>query len=170
MSRLSKTKIVERLGRGLYCCPKVNKRLGIAVPPEVDEIADALARQTGSRIALSGATAVNQLGLSTQVPGKPVYLTDGRSHKVKVGNYFIALKHVPPKELPIGNRASATVMQALRHLGKDGVNAKVLCKIQKTLTVRNRSRLLQDARYTTDWIADAIRKIVDIETDLVNHG
>ena len=170
LSRLAKTEVVQRLGRGLYCYPQVNKRLGIAVPPDVDEIADALARRTGSRIAPSGATAANRLGLSTQVPAKPVYLTDGRSRQVKVGNFVIVVKHVPPKELPIGSRTSATVMQALRHLGKDRVDAMTLSKIRKALTARHRSRLLQDARYTTDWIADAIRKIVAKDAKAENHG
>ena len=170
LSRLVRTDTVQRLGRGLYCYPQINKRLGIAVPPDVDEIADALARQTGSRIAPSGAMAANRLGLSTQIPAKPVYLTDGRSRRVKVGNFVIVMRHVPPKELPIGNRTSAMVMQALRHLGKDGVDAVVLGKIRKTLTARHRCRLLQDSRYTTDWIADAIRKIVHNEVEAVNHG
>ncbi len=74
LSRLAKAVTVQRLGRGLYCYPKINKRLGIIIPPDVDEIASALARQTGSRIAPSGAMAANRLGLSTQVPAKPVTL------------------------------------------------------------------------------------------------
>lgn len=161
LSRLARTETVRRLGRGLYCYPKINKRLGIAIPPDVEEIADALARQTGSRIAPSGATAANRLGLSTQVPAKPVYLTDGRSRQVRVGNFVVVIKHVSPKELPVGNRTSATVLQALRHLGKDAVDAAVVSRIRKALSPRERSRLLQDARYTTDWIADAVRKIAE---------
>lgn len=170
LSRMAKAGIVERLGRGLYCFPKINKRLGIAVPPDVDDIADALARQTGSRIAPSGATAANQLGLTTQVPAKPTYLTDGRSRQVKVRDFVIVLKHVAPKELPVGNRTSATVLQALRHLGKDSVDARVLSTIRKAITSKHRSRLLQDARYTTDWIADAVRKIVGGPDVAVSHG
>jgi RNA-binding protein YhbY len=170
LSRLTKAALVQRLGRGLYCYPQINERLGIAIPPDVDEIADALARQTGSRIAPSGATAANRLGLSTQVPAKPVYLTDGRSRQVKVGNFVIVVKHVVPKELPIGNRISATVMQALRYLGKDGVDETVIGKIRKALTAQHRSRLLLDARYTTDWIAEAVRKIGGNEAGAVSHG
>jgi hypothetical protein len=170
LSRLAKAETVQRLGRGLYCYPKINKRLGIAIPPDVDEIADALARQTGSRIAPSGATAANRLGLSTQVPAKPVYLTDGRSRQVRVGNFVVVVKHVAPKELPVGNRTSATVLQALRHLGKDAVDAKVISRIRKALSLRNRSQLLRDARYTTDWIADAVRKIAGGQAEVGNHG
>ena len=170
LSRLAKADTVQRLGRGLYYYPKINKRLGIAIPADVDEIADALARQTGSRIAPSGATAANRLGLSTQVPAKPVYLTDGRSRQVRVGNFIVVIKHVSPKELPVGNRTSATVLQALRHLGKDAVDATVVSRIRKALSPRDRSQLLRDARYTTDWIADAVRKIAGDQAEAVNHG
>jgi hypothetical protein len=170
LSRLAKRTKVQRLGRGLYYYPKINKRLGIAITPDVDEIADALARQTGSRIVPSGATAANQLGLSTQVPAKPVYLTDGRSRQVRVGNFVVVIKHVPPKELPVGHRTSATVLQALRHLGKDAVDASVIRRIRKALSPRNRSHLLRDARYTTDWIADAVRKIAGDQAPEVHRG
>lgn len=170
LSRLARGDSIQRLGRGLYCYPQINKRLGIAVPPDVDEIADALARQTGSRIAPSGAMAANRLGLSTQVPAKPVYLTDGRSRNVRVGNFVIVVKHVPPKELPVGSRTSATVLQALRHLGKDAIDATVIRRIRAALTSKHRSRLLQDARYTTDWIADAVRRIVGQEAEAISHG
>jgi hypothetical protein len=159
LSRLTKERTLNRIGRGLYCYPRINRQLGIAVPPDLDEIADALARQTGSRIVPSGATAANQLGLSTQVPAKPVYLTDGRSRTVRVGNFEVVLKHAPPKELPVANRKSATVLQALRHLGPDAVDDRVLQRIRKMLTARERVRLLRDARYTTDWIAAAVGRI-----------
>jgi len=170
LSRLARAATVQRLGRGLYCYPRINKRLGIAVPPDLGEIADALARQTGSRIAPSGATAANRLGLSTQVPAKPVFLTDGRSRQVRVGNFVVVVKHVAPKELPVGNRTSATVLQALRHLGKDAVDATVLRRIRNSLSPRSRSQLLRDARYTTDWIAEAVRKIAGNEAEAVTHG
>jgi len=170
LSRLARTDTVQRIGRGLYAYPRINKRLGIAIPPDVDEIADAIARQTGSRIAPSGATAANRLGLSTQVPAKPVYLTDGRSRQVRVGNFIVVIKHVSPKELPVGNRTSATVLQALRHLGKDAVDSIAVSRIRKSLSPRNRSRLLLDARYTTDWIADAVRKIAGDQVAVANHG
>ncbi len=170
LSRLAKAETVQRLGRGLYCYPNINARLGIAIPPDVDEIADALARQTGSRIAPSGATAANALGLSTQVPAKPVYLTDGRSRQVRVGNFLVVVKHVSPKELPVGNKTSATVLQALRYLGKDAVDSTVVSRIRKALSPKQMTQLLHDARYTTDWIADEVRKIAGDQVEAMSHG
>ena len=89
---------------------------------------------------------------------------------MKAGNFDIVVKHVTPKELPVGNRTSATVLQALRYLGKDGISPVVLGKIRKALPLKQRNRLLQDARYTTDWIADAVRKIVGNGDEAVAHG
>jgi hypothetical protein len=170
LSRLARSGTVQRLARGLYYYPTINKRLGIAIPPEVDAIADAVGRQTRSRIAPSGATAANHLGLSTQVPAKPVYLTDGRSRQIRVGSFIVVLKHVAPKELPVGHRTSATVLQALRHLGKDAVSPTVVSRIRKALSPRDRSRLVQDARHTTDWIAEVVRKIAAGPEEVGRHG
>jgi hypothetical protein len=159
LSRLARDGTVQRLARGLYYYPRTNSRLGIVVSPSGDEIAAALARQTGSRIAPSGALAANRFGLSTQVPAKYVYLTDGRSREVGVGNQVFAMKHVAPKELPIGNPVSAAVFQALRYLGSDSINNTVIGRLRRRLSTKQRRQLLQDARYTTGWIADIVRKI-----------
>src|SRR5687768_3254935 len=81
LSRLVKGGEIQRLGRGLYHYRRVNERLGIPLSPDPDEVAEALARQTGSRVVPSGAVAANRLGLSTQVPARPTYLTDGRTRQ-----------------------------------------------------------------------------------------
>ena len=159
LSRLARDGTLQRLARGLYYYPKTNPRLGIVVSPPADEIAAALARQTGSRIAPSGAIAANRLGLSTQVPAKHVYLTDGRSRQIRVGNQVFAMKHVAPKELPIGSSVSAAVFQALRYLGVDSIDDTVISRLRRRLSTKQRRQLLQDARYTTGWIADIVRKI-----------
>ena len=106
-----------------------------------------------------GTLAANRLGLSTQVPAKHVYLTDGRSREVRVGNQVFAMKHVVPKELPIGSPVSAAVFQALRFLGSDSIDDAVIAGLRRRLSSNQRKQLLQDARYTTGWIAEIVRKI-----------
>lgn len=160
LSRLVKSRDIERLGRGLYHYPRVNKRLDIPVAPDLDEIAEALGRQTGSRVVPSGAVAANRLGLSTQVPAKPVYLSDGRTRQVPVGTTVFQIRHAAPKELPAGSRTSAMVFQALRHLGQEAVDDQVIAQLRRALSAEQRRQLLQDALYTTDWIAAVVRQIV----------
>ncbi len=170
LSRLVKGGEIQRLGRGLYHFPRINERLGIPISPDLDEIAEALARQTGSRVVPSGAVAANRLGLSTQVPAKPVYLTDGRTREVKIGSTTFQLRHAAPKEFPVGCRTSAMVFQALRHLGQVAVDDQVLAQLRRALSADQRKELLRDARYTTDWIGAVVRQVVQPEGELVNHG
>jgi hypothetical protein len=170
LSRLVKSGEIQRLGRGLYHYPRVSERLGIPIGPEPDEIAEALGRQTGSRVLPSGAAAANRLGLSTQVPAKPVYLTDGRSRQVRIGGMVFQIRHAAPKELSTASRTSAMVFQALRHLGQAAVDEQVIARLRRALSADQQQELLRDARYTTGWIAAVVRQVVQNKKELVGHG
>jgi len=172
LSRLARSGTILRLGRGLYYYPRVNPRLGIPVTPDVDQFAQAIGRRTGSRMVPSGAVAANLFGLSTQVPAKFLYLSDGRSRRLRVGRIEIQIKHVTPKELPRGGQSSAMVFQALRHLGREAVDAQVVARLRAVLSVKQKRELAQDARYTTDWIANVVRQITLRATKKakVGHG
>jgi hypothetical protein len=172
LSRLTQNGQLQRLGRGLYYYPQMNRRLRIPLAPNMDAIADALGRQTGSRVIPSSAVAANRLGLSSQVPAKPIYLSDGRTRKVRVGNVEFWLKHASPKEMPPGSRTSALVFQALRYVGKDAVDVQVVAKLRRALSAQQRRELLRDAKYTTDWIGDVVRLITARPTRevAVAHG
>ena len=159
LTRLVRSADILRLGRGLYYYPRTNPRLGIPLSPDVDQIAQAIGRRTGSRMVPTGAVAANLFGLSTQVPAKFVYLSNGRSRRLRIGKIEIQIKHVGPKELPPGNQTSAMVFQALRYLGKDAVDAQVIAKLKAVLPAKQKRELIQDALYTTDWIADVVRQI-----------
>jgi len=163
LSRLVRDKSVRRLARGLYHIPKKNPTLGIELPPDMDALAQAIARKTGSRIVPSGAVAANWLGLSTQVPAKPVYLTDGKSRDLRVGNTMISMRHISPRDLPLGSPESAMVFQALRYLGKDAMDDATVAKLRRKLTQARRRKLLKDVRYVTGWIAEAVRKVCEEE-------
>jgi hypothetical protein len=170
LSRLVRSGELQRLGRGLYHYPRVNERLGIPIGPDPDEIAEALGRQTGSRVLPSGAVAANRLGLSTQVPAKPVYLTDGRTRQVRIGSMVFQIRHAAPKELSAATRTSAMVFQALRHLGREAVDEQVIARLRRALSAEQRQELLRDARYTTGWIAAVVRQVVQDNKELVGHG
>ena len=116
LSRLAKGGKLRRLARGLYDFPKVHPKLG-PLSPTPDDVAQALARETGSQVQIAGARAANALGLSTQVPAKSIYLTDGPSRRVVLGKRVVDLRHASPKHLIAPGSPAGTVVQALRHLG-----------------------------------------------------
>lgn len=116
LSRLAKGGQLRRLARGLYDFPKLHPKLG-PLSPTPDNVAQALARETGSQVQIAGARAANALGLSTQVPAKSTYLTDGPSRRVVLGKRVVDLRHASPKHLIAPGSPAGTVVQALRHVG-----------------------------------------------------
>ena len=90
---------IRRIRRGLYDMPRVNPALGGKLSPDIDEAAQAIARRQRWKIVPEGAWAANLLGLSTQVPSKIIYLTDGPSKEVEIGRRSIHFKHARPKAM-----------------------------------------------------------------------
>ena len=98
LSRLTKAGKIRRIARGIYDIPKTHPMLG-ALSPDPDAIARAVAAQGGYRLQPTPAHAANALGFSSQVPAQIIYLTDGSSRKIKVGNQIIHFKHAGPRAL-----------------------------------------------------------------------
>lgn len=159
---------IRRIARGVYHYPKFNATLGIEVAPSADQIAQALARKVRSRATPSGAQAANQLGLSTQVPAKLTYLTDGNDRTVKAGKRTFVFKHVSPKDFDAERSKPAMILRALRYLGKDKVDQDAIDHLRQGLTRTERRELLQRSAYMTDWLREAARKISQEEA--VSHG
>jgi hypothetical protein len=159
LSTLAQAGQVRRVSRGVYDYPRVSEELGGELSPDYDQVAQAIARSNAVRIEASGAWAANLLGLSTQVPAKIVYLTNGTSRTFRVGNQAIAFERVGPRQLGAKPGTSSLVVQALRHLGKDGVDEGVIEHLRARLGPAERKSLLRDARYTPDWIFEVVKRI-----------
>lgn len=164
LSMLAKSGKIRRVFRGVYDYPKYSELLGKYLAPDFDQVAQAIARKTGTRIQPTGALAANLLGLSTQVPAKVVYLTDGRSRTIKFGTQTIRFQKTSPKEL-MSNRKIAMVVQALRFLGRESVTDDVIRKIRQILSPAERKRLLKEAKYTSTWLPEVVRKIAGEQPD-----
>lgn len=158
LSNLAKKGLIRRLSRGVYDYPKVNPRLGTLTPPP-DAVAKALAKKTRSDLQVSGAYAANQLGLSTQVPARVVYLTDGRSKRVRVGRQTIELRHASPKNMATAGKPSGMVIQALRHVGRDNVNDEVIDRIKSALSDEDRAALRHDVDKAPDWMRPILTRL-----------
>lgn len=150
LSRLVKGGLLRRLARGLYDYPKLHSLLG-PLSPDPDEVAKALARETGSRVQIAGARAANILGLSTQVPAQSTYLTDGPSRQVVLGKRVIDLRHASPRNLIAHGSPAGTVVQALRHLGPQRA-AEVAQVATRFLSVSDKKLLATNAGKAPAWM------------------
>jgi len=161
LSQLVSAGVIRRVARGLYDYPKHSDALGLTLSPDIDEIARAIARRFRWRIIPSGDWAANALGLSTQVPAKITYLSDGPNREFELGKQTIHFKHARPKETRIENQLSSLVIQALRYLGKDEVGSEVISRLRTRLSPAEKRRLLRDTRFSTDWIFAVARQVAE---------
>jgi hypothetical protein len=161
LGSLTRSGIIRRIRRGLYDMPKVNPTLGGKLSPDIDEAAQAIARRQRWKIVPEGAWAANLLGLSTQVPAKIIYLTDGPNNEVLIGRRSIHFKHARPKAMAGLEGKFALVVQALRHLGKGGVGTHEIETLRRTLSPAERRSLVKNARFGVDWIYEVAKKIAE---------
>lgn len=161
LSRLVKKGAIRRLGRGVYDFPKIHATLGM-LSPSADDLAQAISVQTGDTVFPSGAAAANFLGLSTQVPAKPAYLTNGASRTKKIAGRTIVIKHA---KVPILDRLSSKAnftLQALSYLGKDNIDDQTILHCAKRLNDQDLKGLNNAAAQVPGWMADAIHKMQQV--------
>jgi hypothetical protein len=110
--------VIRRVIRGIYDFPRSSELLGRQLGPDLDQVAQALARKFGWRIQPGGAAAQNILGLSTQVPSEVVYLSDGPNRRYTIGKTTLEFKHTALKEAGFKLRESSIIVHALKSLGQ----------------------------------------------------
>jgi hypothetical protein len=158
LTRLARKGVIRQLARGLYDYPIDHPSFG-RIPPSADAIAKALAKRDASRLQPTGAYAANILGLSEQVPTRIVFLTDGSSRKVKVGQQEVVLKRTTPRNMATAGRKSGTIIQALRYIGQRNVDDRALTIIKRQLGEKERAQLQKDLHYAPRWVADIMRQL-----------
>ena len=161
LASLAQSGKIRRVRRGLYDMPKINPALGGELSPDIDEAARAIARRQRWKIVPEGAWAANLLGLSTQVPAKIIYLTDGPNNEVLIGRRSIHFKHARPKAMAGLEGKFALVVQALRYLGKEGVSTREIQTLRTALSPAEKRRLVKDARFGVDWIYEVAKRIAE---------
>lgn len=157
--RLKEKGLLVRLAHGIYLYPKTDKELGILFP-STEEIAKAIARRDKSRIVPTGVQALNKLGLSTQVPMKVVFLTDGAARSIKVGKRTITFKKTSPKNLLPKGEISSLAIQALKTIGQKKLDVDTLKKLQTILEKEKKENILHDAKLAPAWINKIIMQVI----------
>lgn len=143
--------LLIRLAHGVYLYPKTDKELG-TLYPSTEEIAKAIARRDKARIIPTGVYALNRLGLSTQVPMKIVYLTDGATRSIKIGKRTISFKRTSPRNLMTTGEISTLAIQALKEIGQENVNDEILKQLKVVLKKETQENILHDAKLAPAWI------------------
>ena len=163
LHRLEKRGEIRRVIRGIYDYPRFSKLLDQPLSPDIDQVARALARKFRWHIQPSGATALNFLGLSTQVPARATYLSDGPDRVYQIGNTALVFEHTALKESGVDLKESGLIVQALKSLGQERITPEVIAKIRAWLPESLRSKVLADTKTATGWVYGAIQQITQEE-------
>lgn len=161
LKRLADEDKIKRVIDGFYYNPKYSELIGEYEAVSIHELALAIARKYNWNIAPYSSTALNLLGLSTQVPTHYKYISSGRYKEYKIGDTILEFKKVNPGEIANMSLKTATVIQAIKSLGKENINAQVMQKIRENLTQEERTDLMNESKSVPAWIYEVIREICE---------
>lgn len=158
LSRLEKDDVLLRIAQGIYLKPKIDPLVGVILP-SVEEVAKEIANRDKARIAPTGVLALYLLGLTTQIPLKAVYLTDGSQREVKIGKRSIQFKKTVPKSFAIKNELLHLVVQAFREVGQKQITDAFLNQMKPSVLKLDPDIMQQQLKYAAVWIQKEIRGI-----------
>ena len=164
LKRRYQSGIIRRIIRGIYEKPKYSKLLDEYVAADPDAVAKALARCYHWTIAPCGNTALNLLGLSTQVTAVWSYISDGPYKTYEWNSTKLEFKHRTNKEITGLSYMTSLVIQALKTLGRTNVTPEIIQTLSEKLSEAEKQACLKEATESTDWVYDTIRKMCGGDT------
>ena len=159
LNRLVNSGILRRVFRGVFEKPKYSNLRKEYVATNPNAVAHALARSYHWTIAPCGNTALNFLGLSTQVTAVWSYISDGPYKTYEWNSTKLEFKHRTNKEITGLSYMTSLVIQALKTLGRSNVTPEVIQMLSEKLTAKDKQACLKEATESTDWVYDTIRQI-----------
>ena len=159
LNRLTQAGTLRRILKGVYEKPEYSEMLKEYVAADPEAVAKALARNYHWTIAPCGNTALNLLGLSTQVTAVWSYISDGPYKTYEWNSTKLEFKHRTNKEITGLSYMTVLVIQALKTLGKTNVTSKTIQTLSSRLNEDDKAAMLREAAESTDWVYNAIRQI-----------
>lgn len=160
--RLCNDRTIVRIAQGIYCYPKIDEQWGMGtLIPSVNDIAQAISKRDRSRIAPTGAYAMNKLGLSTQIQANVVYYTDGSPRRVMVGNGrgILFKRSSDMNRYAFQNELMQLIVAALKEIGNGKVIEEEKTIIAERLKEVNDSDFNHDITLAPVWVQKLLKEI-----------
>ena len=159
LGRMHARGMIARALHGVYYVPERSTLMGAEVPASAGEVVRAIARANKWVVAPAGDTALNALGLDTQVPARLVYVSSGPYKRYAYGSYEIELRHRANRDLLDCSQTTCTIVQALKALGRENVGDGEIEMLARNLTQEQVDTFLEESAGLTSWVADAAKKV-----------
>jgi hypothetical protein len=157
LSRLVEQKVLVRMGQGIYVIPIKDKVFG-DVLPSIEEIAVLLAKKEHVKIMPTGLFALNKIGLSTQIPMKMVFLTNGTKKNIVIGKNALVFQPTTTKKLAMIGSISSLLFVGLEVLDLTQLSESEIEKILSLLKKEDPKKLKHDLKLAPVRISDFVIK------------
>ena len=148
-----------RIASGIYLKPKQSK-FG-AIMPSVDQIVRAIAERDKAQVLPSGVTALNALGLSTQVPMTHSFLTTGSARTLYLGDQKVIFKRAVPRNFAYSTQVIPLLVQALKSLGEENIDEEKLCRIRELIKEEKEVKTLaEDVAMMPAWMQRIVKPML----------
>ena len=160
LAELTESGVLFKMAQGIYVKPR-KSRFGLVLP-SIEKIVQAIAMRDNAEVLPSGTTALNALGLSTQVPMNYSYLTSGSERTIKLANRQIVLKRGVPKNFCYKTRLIALLTQALRALKQENIGDSELQIIRELIAKEtDKESLAKDVDAMPGWMKRIIKPMLN---------
>lgn len=160
-SELVRCGVLSKVAQGIYVKPR-SSRFGVVLP-SVEKIVRAIATRDNAEILPSGITALNALGLSTQVPMNYTYLTTGSERTIKLSNRQVILKRGVPKNFCYKTHLIALLVQALKELKQENLGNEELQIIRELISKEpDKTNLTEDVDRMPGWMKRIVKPMLNI--------
>lgn len=159
LARMVESNLISRLASGVFCIPRYSKVLKSPVPPDIDDVATAIAKSEKARIIPVGNYALYKAGLTTQVPSVAVFGTDGTARVIRLyDGRTIKFKAAAARNFAYNSPVVQTAVSAMREIGEKNITEEEISKIKKLCSSVKKDTFESDLRLAPEWISKALKK------------
>ena len=160
LAELTESGVLFKMAQGIYVKPR-KSRFGLVLP-SIEKTVQAIAMRDNAEVLPSGTTALNALGLSTQVPMNYSYLTSGSERTIKLANRQVVLKRGVPKNFCYKTRLIALLTQALRALKQENIGDSEIQIIRELIAKEtDKESLAKDVDAMPGWMKRIIKPMLN---------
>jgi hypothetical protein len=127
--RLVEEHEIVRIAEGFYIIPEYSSIIKEFVFPAPGTFALKIADKYSWKIAPTGESALNAMGLSSQISNKYLYMSDGPYRKYEYEGRVIEFRHTTNRSISKFSKEFNLLIQAIKALGKENMNDEYIRKL-----------------------------------------
>ena len=145
-SILEKEKRIKKVLPGVYYVPIYSEFTKEYSPPVIESVIKAISRKFNWNIIPNDDVVVNYLGLSTQIPAKHIFYTNGPSKTIKVDSRAVKLIHKRNFYFKQQTEKFRDIIQSINAIGYDRMDQQQINILKGMLDNQEKNKLLNESK------------------------